>query len=146
MADLCSPSSPAVVSEPLVVYLLQRFAINKVLGIMMILWGIVVGAIAASQNWATTMALRALQGALESSISPAFLIVTASTWRTEEHSLRALIWGTSNAGMGIITALGMYGIGRRALSHPGGLAPWRAISLCRLTSRTDGRKRGCDIS
>lgn len=53
------------------------------------------------------MALRALQGAFECTISPAFLIITASWWRTEEHSFRALIWGTSNAGMGVITSLGM---------------------------------------
>jgi len=118
-----------LVAEPFSNYLMQRFSINQTLGTMMILWGVVVGAIAASQNWATVMALRALQGALESSISPAFLIITASYWKTEEHSLRALIWGTSNSGMGIITALGMYGIARRAQDHEGGLAPWRAISL-----------------
>lgn len=121
---------PAVVTEPFSNYLMQRFSINQTLGTMMILWGLVVGSIAASQNWATVMALRALQGALESSISPAFLIITASYWKTEEHSLRALIWGTSNSGMGIITALGMYGIAKRASEREGGIAPWRAISLC----------------
>lgn len=107
---------------------MQRYSINLTLGAVMVLWGIVVTCIAAAQNWSQAMALRALQGALECSISPAFLLITAQFWKTEEHSFRALIWGTSNAGMTIITSLGMYGIGKRA-QEAGGLAAWRCISL-----------------
>lgn len=91
-------------------------------------WGVIVGAIGASQNWKTVMALRALQGVAECSISPAFLLLTGTWWTVEEHSFRSLIWGTANPGMGIITSLIMYGIGKRA-EVSGGLPAWRAISV-----------------
>lgn len=55
--------------------------------------------------------------------------MTASWYTTREHSMRLVVWGTANAGMDIITSLINYGIGKRAQSQPGGLAPWKGISL-----------------
>lgn len=43
--------------------------------------------------------------------------------------MRLVIWGSSNAGMDILTSLINYGIGTEAAKHPNGLAPWRGISL-----------------
>lgn len=40
-----------------------------------------------------------------------------------------MVWGTANAGMDVLTSLINYGIGTRAQSNPGGLAPWKGISL-----------------
>jgi MFS transporter, ACS family, allantoate permease len=43
--------------------------------------------------------------------------------------MRSIIWGTANAGMQVIASLISYGIGFQAQKHPGGLAPWRGISI-----------------
>jgi MFS family permease len=90
--------------------------------------GICVISISAAQNWSHLMALRALQGFFECTISPGFLLVVGNWYRTEEHAARALFWQSANAGFGIISSLVNYGIGERAEKH-GGLEPWRGISL-----------------
>lgn len=74
------------------------------------------------------MAIRALQGFFECTISPGFLLIIGTWYRTEEHSSRALFWQSANAGFGIIADLVNYGIGSHAEKY-GGLAPWRGISL-----------------
>jgi ACS family allantoate permease-like MFS transporter len=85
-------------------------------------------SIAAAQNWSHLMAIRALQGFFECTISPGFVIVIGTWYRTEEHASRALFWQSANAGFGIISDLVTYGIGEHAARY-GGLQPWRCISL-----------------
>lgn len=75
------------------------------------------------------MVIRLLQGLAESTTYPALLVMTASWYTTREHSLRLIVWGTANPGMDVITSLINYGIGMRAESQPGCLAPWKGISL-----------------
>ncbi len=85
-------------------------------------------SISAAQNWTHLMVLRALQGFFECTISPGFVLIIGTWYRTSEHSSRALFWQSANAGFGIIADLVNYGIGHHALEY-GGLAPWRCISL-----------------
>lgn len=66
---------------------------------------------------------------LECTTYPALLIITASFYTKREHAMRSVIWGTANAGMDIVSSLINYGIGMEAEKHPGGLAPWKGISL-----------------
>ncbi|KAH7410564.1 major facilitator superfamily domain-containing protein [Cadophora sp. MPI-SDFR-AT-0126] len=110
-------------------YLMQKFPLGKFLSICMFFWGIIVLCIAFGKNWTDLMILRALQGALECTISPTFMLITGSWYTSREHTFRAVIWGTSNAGMNIISGLINYGIGTHAQNHPGGLAPWKGISF-----------------
>ncbi|KAI1877364.1 hypothetical protein JX265_003372 [Neoarthrinium moseri] len=110
-------------------WLMQKCNTAKFLSIVMFLWGVIVLCIAFAQNFTHLMILRFFQGALECTISPTFLYLTGSWYSSQEHTLRSLIWGTSNAGMNIITGLINYGIGSHAKSHPGGLAPWKGISF-----------------
>lgn len=65
----------------------------------------------------------------ESTTYPALLIMTASWYTKEEHAMRTVIWGSSNAGMDILTSLINYAIGHHAQAYPGGLAAWKGISL-----------------
>ncbi|KAK7062699.1 hypothetical protein VNI00_000187 [Paramarasmius palmivorus] len=129
-------------------YMMQRVSVGKTLSVLMFLWGIIVLCtgfgnvldVAAStlcltfwfslsaRNFADLMALRFLQGAFECTISPSFLLIIATWYKTQEHSLRSIIWGTANAGFGIITNLCMYAIGLHAQRH-GGLAAWKGISF-----------------
>ncbi|KAH7376881.1 major facilitator superfamily domain-containing protein [Plectosphaerella cucumerina] len=110
-------------------WLMQKCHTGKFLSIVMVLWGVVVLCIAFSKNFAHLMVLRAFQGALECTISPTFILITGAWYTSSEHTLRSVIWGTSNAGMNIITGLCMYAIGQHAERHPGGLAPWKGISF-----------------
>lgn len=104
-------------------WLIQRMHTGRFLSVVMVLWGVVVLCIAFAKNFTHLMVLRALQGALECTISPTFVLMTGAWYTSREHTLRSLIWGTSNAGMNIITGLCMYAIGQHAQQHPGGLAP-----------------------
>ncbi|KAK6388446.1 hypothetical protein LTR65_007950 [Meristemomyces frigidus] len=90
--------------------------------------GVCIITIAAAQNWSQLMAIRALQGFFECTISPGFILIIGTWYRTEEHASRALFWQSANAGFGIISSLVLYGIGSHAEKY-GGLAAWRCISL-----------------
>lgn len=103
-------------------WLIQKSHTGKFLSIVMVLWGVVVLCIAFAKNFTHLMILRTLQGALECTISPTFMLITGAWYTSQEHTLRSLIWGTSNAGMNIITGLCMYGIGLHAQKDPNGLA------------------------
>ncbi|SMR47252.1 unnamed protein product [Zymoseptoria tritici ST99CH_3D1] len=109
-------------------FLLQKWSLGKTLSIYMICWGVCVTCIGAAQNWTHLMVLRGLQGFFECTISPGFVLVIGSWYRTEEHSSRSLFFQSANAGFGIIGNLSMYGIGSHTKKH-GGLAAWRSISF-----------------
>ncbi|THV00272.1 MFS general substrate transporter [Dendrothele bispora CBS 962.96] len=109
-------------------YMMQRVSVGKTLAVLMLLWGIVVLCTGFCQNWAQLMVLRTLQGAFECTISPSFLLIIATWYKTSEHASRSVIWGTANAGFGIIVQLCMYAIGNHA-EKQGGLAAWRGISF-----------------
>ncbi|KAF4496250.1 major facilitator superfamily transporter [Fusarium agapanthi] len=111
------------------IWLMQKSHTGKFLSIVMVLWGVIVLCIAFAKNFAHAMALRAIQGALECTISPTFMFITGAFYTSQEHTLQSLIWDTSNAGMNITAGLSMYGIGLHAEKHPGGLAAWKGISF-----------------
>lgn len=103
-------------------WLMQKCHTGKFLSVVMVLWGVIVLCMAFAKNFAHLMVLRTFQGALECTISPTFMLITGAWYTSQEHTLRSLIWGTSNAGMNILAGLSMYGIGLHAEKHPGGLA------------------------
>lgn len=104
-------------------WLMQKCHTGKFLATVMVLWGVIVLCVAFAKNFAHLMVLRTIQGALECTISPTFMLMTGAWYTSQEHTLRSLIWGTSNAGMNIIAGLSMYGIGLHAEKNPNGLAP-----------------------
>lgn len=73
-------------------YFLQRFPLSIVLGVNLLCWGILVGCMAAAQNYAQILAMRILLGCCEAVISPALVLIT-STWYTKRHAApRYGIW------------------------------------------------------
>jgi len=86
-------------------FLLQRWSLGKSLSIYMLLWGVCVFCVGAAQEWSHLMAVRALQGFFECTISPGFVLVVGSWYRTDEHSSRSLFWQSANAGFGILASL-----------------------------------------
>jgi ACS family allantoate permease-like MFS transporter len=110
-------------------YILQRVSVGPTIAVSMFIWGVLVMCIAFAKNFVSLMVLRFLQGVAECTTYPALLIITASWYTTVEHAHRSVIWGTANAGMDVLTSLINYGIGTHAQQHPGGLAPWKGISI-----------------
>ncbi|KAK7227900.1 hypothetical protein V2G26_000070 [Clonostachys chloroleuca] len=110
-------------------WLMQKCHTGKFLSIVMVLWGVIVLCIAFAKNFTHLMILRTIQGALECTISPTFMLITGAWYTSQEHTLRSLIWGTSNAGINILAGLAMYGIGLHAQNNPGGVAAWKGISF-----------------
>jgi len=110
-------------------FVMQRVSVGKTMSLLMLLWGIVVLCTAFTHNFAGLMVLRALQGLFECTISPSYLLIIGTWYKTSEHASRSIIWGTANAGFGIIVSLCMYGIGDSATKHQSGLAAWKGISF-----------------
>lgn len=91
-------------------------------------WGLIVLCIAFCKNFTQLAVLRALQGLAECTISPAFLVITGSWYRSNEHAHRSIIWGTANAGFGTISSLISYGVGHAAQNAGDINAAWKYIS------------------
>lgn len=81
-------------------YLLQRLPVAKTASVFMLLWGVVL-CLHAVPQYEGFIALRTLLGMLESSVTPAFTIITLQWYKKEEQFLRVAIWFAFN-GVGII--------------------------------------------
>ncbi|KAJ9120316.1 hypothetical protein QFC24_005270 [Naganishia onofrii] len=101
-------------------WLMQKVPIGKTLGVVMLLWGVDVLCMAWARHWVDLSVMRAIQGALECSISPAFLLIVGSFYTRQEQVLRTMIYASSNAGFGLIMDLIMYRLGKI-----GGPSPWK---------------------
>jgi ACS family allantoate permease-like MFS transporter len=108
--------------------ILQRFKMGRMLSCYMICWGIIVLGIGFAQNFTQLITLRALQGLFECCISPGFILIIGSWYKTREHASRALIFQSANAGFGIIASLIMYGLGVVAQRKGKEETAWRSIS------------------
>lgn len=85
-------------------YALQRFPVVTTVSVFIVFWGVIL-CLHSVTNYAGFIALRTLLGALESSVTPAFVIVTAQWYKKEEVFLRTSIWFSFN-GMGLIIGSG----------------------------------------
>ncbi|RCK65775.1 Allantoate permease [Candida viswanathii] len=104
--------------------LLQRFPVAKTVSVFIIIWGMIL-ALHSVPNYAGFVALRTILGALESSVTPAFTIITAQWYKKEEQFLRTSWWFASN-GIGTILGLAIaYGL----YIHDGGytLPAWKLV-------------------
>ncbi|KAL1304395.1 hypothetical protein AAFC00_003395 [Neodothiora populina] len=107
--------------------LLQRYKMGRTLSIYMLCWGVVVLCIGFAKDFRHLMALRALQGMFECCISPGFILVVGSWYKTREHASRSLVFQSANAGFSIPASLILYGIGKSA-SKNSSVEPWRYMS------------------
>jgi ACS family allantoate permease-like MFS transporter len=71
-------------------WLMQKVPIGKTLGVVMLLWGVDVLCMAWARHWVDLSVMRAIQGALECSISPAFLLIVGSFYTRQEVSTKYL--------------------------------------------------------
>ncbi|KAI0204337.1 MFS general substrate transporter [Astrocystis sublimbata] len=110
-------------------WIMQRVHLGRFLGSTMVLWGVIVLVTAFAKNFTHLIVLRIIQGALECIVSPAFLLIVGSWYKSREHAFRSVIWGTSNGGVSIITGVISYAIAEKSQTDPNGLAAWKGISL-----------------
>ncbi|XXG96671.1 hypothetical protein Hte_002961 [Hypoxylon texense] len=109
--------------------LLQRFPMGRVLSLYIVLWGFAVLCIGFARDFAQLVALRALQGLFECCISPGFILIVGTWYKTREHAARALVFQVGFAGVGTFFDLTAYGIGSVSYKHPG-VESWRYMSFC----------------
>ncbi|KGQ98239.1 D-galactonate transporter [Candida albicans GC75] len=82
--------------------LLQRFPVAKTVSVFIIVWGIIL-CLHSVPQYPGFIALRTILGMLESSVTPAFTIITSQWYKKEEQFLRTSWWFAFN---GIGTILG----------------------------------------
>ncbi|KAF3985616.1 hypothetical protein FT663_05230 [Candidozyma haemuli var. vulneris] len=108
-------------------YTLQKFPVITTVSIFIVLWGIVL-CLHAVPNYEGFIALRTLLGALESSVTPAFVIVTSQWYKKEEAFFRTALWFSFN-GVGVM--LGSSAVALSLYNNMDGYAieAWRLIFI-----------------
>lgn len=103
-------------------YFMQRVPIGKTLGIIIVLWGVITCCLGAAQNYASLIALRVIQGFLEGSMIPSFVVLNTQWFPRNQHNSRTSVW-YSFVGLFEIIVDGLsYGLYTNN-SLP--MAPWR---------------------
>jgi ACS family allantoate permease-like MFS transporter len=109
--------------------MLQRFPVAKTCGSFICIWGFILAMASVPHNYAGFETLRVLLGMMESSVTPAFVIITAQWYRREEQFFRTTIWFGCN---GIGTILGSaiaYGFFKREMNIGTPIAGWRLMLI-----------------
>jgi MFS family permease len=70
------------------ILLAQRYPIERVIFGIVLLWGICLMCTAACTNWQGLYAQRFFLGALESGVSPGWMLVVGSFYKKQEQALR----------------------------------------------------------
>jgi len=70
------------------IILAQRFPIERVAAVSVLLWGICLICTAACDSWKTIFAQRFFLGLLEAGISPMFMMVVGQFYKKDEQALR----------------------------------------------------------
>ena len=107
-------------------FILQRFQVGKVLGILVIIWGMIAMLTAAVTSWRGLFAQRFFLGFVESVIPTAFMCIVSGYYTQKEQALRQSWWFSSTGGWTIIGAALNYGF---AQITGGSLARWQYIYL-----------------
>ncbi|KAF7352775.1 CNF01220-like protein [Mycena venus] len=109
-------------------FALQRFPLGRFLSITCCLWGVLVMCLGACNNFTQLAVVRFLLGALESAITPGFLMMIASWYKRSEMTSRSLWWMSMNTVFSSFFGLVIYALAKHA-QDSGGLAAWRVINL-----------------
>lgn len=106
---------------------LQKFPLMTTVSIFIIVWGVVL-MLHAVTNYAGFVALRTLLGALESSVTPAFVILTGQWYKKSEIFLRTAMWFSCN-GLGQIIGSGVIAYQLHENMNSYAMDAWRLIFI-----------------
>ena len=107
-------------------FLLQRFRVGRVLGGLVVLWGMIAMLTAAVTSWQGLFAQRFFLGFVESVIPTAFMCIVSGYYTQREQALRQSWWFSSTGGWTVIGGALNYGF---AQISGGELARWQYIYL-----------------
>lgn len=91
-------------------YLLARLPTGKMTSFMVIAWGIVLACHAAASSYAGLVVLRFLLGAFESSVTPAFVLISSRWWPRKSQARRVGYWLLFNGVTNWVIAPIAYGL------------------------------------
>ena len=107
-------------------FLLQRYQLGRVLGVLVILWGMIAMLTAAVTSWQGLFVQRFFLGFMESVIPPAFMCIVSGYYTQQEQALRQSWWFSSTGGWTIIGGAMNYGFAQITGGH---LKRWQYIYL-----------------
>lgn len=93
-----------LVVQPFSAYALVKLPIAKFVCANVFIWGVAVMCMAACRSWAALMVTRAIVGACEAPISPAFIALVQSFFIRREQSYRNIFWLLSSPIAGLVSA------------------------------------------
>ncbi|SCU81371.1 LAMI_0B05930g1_1 [Lachancea mirantina] len=109
----------------IVTRLLQVLPIGKFVSVSVCLWAICLAVSASCFNYSSLIAARFFLGLLESSISPAFVLLTSMWWKQSQQPARSGVWFAGNDFGGIVSSFVAFGLGH----INGKIASWRYIFI-----------------
>ena len=107
-------------------FLLQRFHLGRILGVLVVIWGTVAMLTAAVTSWQGLFAQRFFLGFTESIIPTAFMCIVSGYYTQQEQALRHSWWFSSTGAFTIIGGALNYGF---AQITGGDLTRWQYIYL-----------------
>lgn len=90
---------------------IQKFPLGKMMSILLFTWGLFSMSLAGAKNFGGIFTLRFLLGLSESTINPAWVILSSMFWTRDEQPLRMCIWLGCNGLADIIGAGLAVGLG-----------------------------------
>ncbi|ETN43235.1 uncharacterized protein HMPREF1541_02394 [Cyphellophora europaea CBS 101466] len=107
------------------ILLAQRYPIERVVFGIVFLWGACLMCTAACSTWQGLYAQRFFLGALESGVSPGWMLVVGGWYKKQEQALRMGAWYSMTGYVSVVSPLINYGLGH----IKGSLSPWRYMYL-----------------
>ena len=107
-------------------FMLQRFHIGKVLGVLVVFWGMIAMLTATVTTYQGLYVQRFFLGFVESVIPTAFMCIVSGYYTQQEQALRQSWWFSSTGGWTIIGAALNYGFAQISGGH---LRGWQYIYL-----------------
>ncbi|KAM0755064.1 MFS general substrate transporter [Meredithblackwellia eburnea MCA 4105] len=104
---------------------LQRLPLAKTLSVLIFLWGVTVMLTVVCHDYKGLIAQRVFLGALESSVSPGFVMITNQWYTSQEQATRLGIWYSATGIFSVFSGVVNYGLGKAG----GNLAPWKYMYL-----------------
>ncbi|KAG5417358.1 DAL5 [Candida metapsilosis] len=105
-------------------FILQRFPVTKAVSAFIIFWGMIL-ALCSVPQYPGFVALRTILGMLESSVTPAFAIITSQWYKKDEQFLRTAWWFASNGIGGDLGVMIAYGLFKNQDSYT--LPAWKLV-------------------
>ncbi|KAI8637182.1 major facilitator superfamily domain-containing protein [Parasitella parasitica] len=104
-------------------FMLQRFPISKLVGIVLIIWGATLLCMAFVTNFSQLAALRFLLGFFEAVTYPAMYLLIATLYRRSEQVIWFGVMFMSNGLAGILGSI--IGVGILQMPTVGSISPWK---------------------